>query len=85
MAAFSDLIHSLGTLLGGRSVGKALLALGLAVCVYQVCRRWYVRRLVARKFRGKVVLITGASSGLGEGDSVVVDVFCTVQILFLQL
>lgn len=67
MAVFSDLVHSLGSLLGGRSVGKALLVVGLAVCVYQVWRRWYVKRLVASRFRGKVVLITGASSGLGEG------------------
>lgn len=64
MGLFLDAVQ---TMLGGRSVGKALLVAGLVLCLYQVYRRWYVGRLVASKFRGKVVLITGASSGLGEG------------------
>lgn len=51
----------------GRSVGRALLVLGLAVCVYQAYRRWRMRRNLQR-LAGKVVLITGASSGLGEGE-----------------
>lgn len=50
----------------GRSVGKVLLVVGLAVAAYQVYRRWRQRRALS-KLCGKVVLITGASSGLGEG------------------
>ena len=66
--AFSEFFHAFSSLLTGRSgVGKALLLIGLATCVYQVWRRWRTRQLLAKKFRGKVVLITGASSGLGEG------------------
>jgi len=49
----------------GKSVGKALLLVGLAVCVWQAYRRWRERRAL-RRLAGKVVLITGASSGLGE-------------------
>ena len=53
----------------GRSLGKALLVVGLAVAAYQVYRRWRQRRALSR-LSGKVVLITGASSGLGEGARV---------------
>lgn len=49
------------------SLGRAFVVVTLAVCVYQVWRRWRDRSAVERKIRGKVVLITGASSGLGEG------------------
>ncbi len=69
-ASISELFHSLSSSLAGRSgVGKVLLLVGLATCVYQVWRRWRTRQLVSKRFRGKVVLITGASSGLGEGKS----------------
>ena len=51
----------------GRGLGKALLVLGLAVVAYQAYKRWKQRRALSR-LRGKVVLITGASSGLGEGE-----------------
>ena len=67
MAGVSDVLGSLSSLLAGRSVGKALLILGLVACLYQVWRKWRTRRLLSTKFRGKVVLVTGASSGLGEG------------------
>ena len=50
----------------GRSVGKALLVIGLAVAAYQVYKRWRQRR-AQNRLAGKVVLITGASSGFGEG------------------
>ena len=50
----------------GRSLGKALLLVGLAVATYQLYRRWRERRALNR-LAGKVVLVTGASSGLGEG------------------
>ena len=49
------------------TVGRVLLVVGLGVCVYQAYRQWRVRRSLAR-LRGRVVLITGASSGLGEGE-----------------
>ncbi len=65
----SGILQSLQCLWAGRSVGKVILFVGLVVCVYQAWKRWYIRRLVTRKFRGKVVLITGASSGLGEGNA----------------
>lgn len=64
-----DVLRGVGSLLAGRSVGKALLVIGLSACVLQLWRKWHTRRLVSKKFRGKVVLITGASSGLGEGVS----------------
>lgn len=51
----------------GRGVWKALLAVGLAVATFQMYKRWRQRRALSR-LAGKVVLITGASSGLGEGD-----------------
>lgn len=57
----------LSALSSGRGAGKALLLLGLIACIYQFWRKWRIKCLVSTKFRGKVVLITGASSGLGEG------------------
>lgn len=50
----------------GRSVGRALLAVGLVVCAWQAYKQWRARR-AAKSLAGQVVLITGASSGLGEG------------------
>ena len=55
------------SLWSGRSVGKALLVVGLAACLYQAWRKWYIKRLLFKRLGGKVVFITGASSGLGEG------------------
>jgi dehydrogenase/reductase SDR family protein 7B len=49
----------------GRGLGKALLMLGLVVAAYQAYKRWKRQRALSR-LSGKVVLITGASSGLGE-------------------
>ena len=49
------------------NLGRAFVVVTLALCVYQLWRRWRERRAIHRKVRGKVVLITGASSGLGEG------------------
>ena len=59
--------HAVRQIWGGRSLGKTLLLLGVAVVAYQAYRRWRRRRALSR-LRGKVVLITGASSGLGEGE-----------------
>lgn len=61
-------LQAVKTLWTDRSVGKALLILGLAACVYQAWRKWRAGKQLS-KLRGKVVLITGASSGLGEGKS----------------
>ena len=67
MSGIVTLYQAVQSSWASRSVGKALLIVGLAVCIYQALRRWYLKRLVGKKFRGKVVLITGASSGVGEG------------------
>ena len=59
-------LQAVRNLWSNRSIGKALLIFGLAACMYQAWRRWRARKQLCR-LRGKVVLITGASSGLGEG------------------
>lgn len=64
MEAAGYVIHNS---LAGRNVGRVLLVIGIAVCAYQAYRRWRLRRALSR-LAGKVVLITGASSGLGEGE-----------------
>lgn len=48
------------------SIGKAVVLVGIVACFYQLYRRWRRKRAI-KKLAGKVVLITGASSGLGEG------------------
>ena len=48
-------------------MGKTLLMVGVALAAYQAYKRWRRRRALSR-LSGKVVLITGASSGLGEGE-----------------
>lgn len=73
-----DAIHSVWS---KRSVGKALLVVGLAVAVYQVYSKWQARRLLRQKIREKVVLITGASSGLGEG----IYMCCNCQPLIISV
>ncbi|XP_064407016.1 dehydrogenase/reductase SDR family protein 7-like [Halichondria panicea] len=45
---------------------RAVAVLGLALASYRLVRRWWMRRLMGQRVAGKVVLITGASSGLGE-------------------
>lgn len=75
----AEVYRSLGFILCGRS-GKTLLVLGLVVCLYQVWRKWHTKRLVATKFQGKVVMITGASSGLGEGKTVVFWALCATCV-----
>ena len=51
---------------GFASVGKTVVLLGIVACLYQLYRRWKRKRAI-KKLAGKIVLITGASSGLGEG------------------
>ncbi len=48
---------------------RAVAVLGLALASYRLARIWWIRRLMGQRVAGKVVLITGASSGLGEGMS----------------
>jgi hypothetical protein len=67
MERFAAVFRSLGFIFSGRG-GKALLILGLGACIYQLWAKWRTRRLISTRFQGKVVLITGASSGLGEGS-----------------
>ena len=54
------------------NLGRAFVVITLIVCVYQIWIRWRERRAIERNIRGKVVLITGASSGLGEGTHILV-------------
>ncbi len=48
---------------------RAVAVLGLALASYRLARIWWIRRLMGQRVASKVVLITGASSGLGEGMS----------------
>ena len=48
---------------------RAVAVLGLVLALYKLFRKWQNRRLVRERVLGKVILITGASSGLGEGAS----------------
>lgn len=57
------------------SVGKAVVLLGIVTCFYQLYSKWKRKRAI-KKLAGKVVLITGASSGLGEG-SILKIAFCS--------
>jgi len=54
---------------GTRNAGKFLALVTIVACIYQAWRKWYVKKVVLKRLRGKVVLITGASSGLGEGKN----------------
>ena len=79
----SGLLQGLVAARSSRNVGKVLLIVTAAVCIYQAWRRWYAKRIVVKRIRGKVVLITGASSGLGEGKHycyvcIAFDIYCTV-------
>ena len=49
-----------------RTVGQLLAATALVIVLVQAYRKWRTRKAV-RNLAGRVVLITGASSGLGEG------------------
>ena len=51
---------------GVRTVGQLLAATALIIVLVQAYRKWRTRKAV-RNLAGRVVLITGASSGLGEG------------------
>ena len=56
-------------LLQYRTIGQFLLFICAAIGLYQGLKRWRIKRAIA-KLSGKVVLVTGASSGLGEGTCV---------------
>ncbi len=49
-----------------RTFGQLLLLLAALAGAYRAYKKWRTYRAV-RRVAGKVVLITGASSGLGEG------------------
>ena len=53
-------------LLQYRTIGQFLLFVCAAIGLYRGLKRWRIGRAIA-KIPGKVVLVTGASSGLGEG------------------
>ena len=52
--------------MGLRTVGQLLAAAALVAVLVQAYKKWRTRRSI-RKLAGRVVLVTGASSGLGEG------------------
>lgn len=68
--AMEMLSHALRQIWTGRGLGKTLLMVGVMVAAYQAYKRWRRRRALSR-LSGKVVLITGASSGLGEGGKAI--------------
>lgn len=51
---------------------RAVAVLGLVLALYKLFRKWRNRRLVRERVLGKVVLVTGASSGLGEGTVILI-------------
>ena len=51
---------------GVKTVGQLLVIFVTVAAFYRAYRRWKTYRAI-RRVAGKVVLITGASSGLGEG------------------
>ena len=54
---------------GLKTVGQFLVLLAGLTALYKTYRRWRTYKAV-RKLAGKVILITGASGGLGEGIQV---------------
>lgn len=49
-----------------RTFGQLLLLVATLTAIYKAFRKWRLRRAI-RRLSGKVILVTGASSGLGEG------------------
>ena len=52
---------------GDRGVAKLLLLCGVLLFCYRKYKAWRIRRRY-KAIEGKVILLTGASSGLGEGS-----------------
>ena len=52
---------------GIRTIGQLLVVLVAVAAFYRAYKRWRTIRAI-RRIASKVVLITGASSGLGEGN-----------------
>lgn len=72
------------------SAGKAFLVAVSLVAIYQAYCKVRTRWLLRQRIRGKVVLITGASSGLGEGMEALVGVMwqscgCIYVCVFIKL
>jgi len=57
---------------GDRGVAKLLLLFGLLVLCYRKYKSWKISRRY-KSIEGKVILLTGASSGLGEGTIITID------------
>ena len=51
-----------------KTFAKLLLVIGALAAAYKAYRKWKLNRAI-RNLSGKVVLITGASSGIGEGEN----------------
>ena len=49
-----------------KTFGQLLLLVATLTALYKAFRKWRLRRAI-RRLSGKVILVTGASSGLGEG------------------
>ena len=60
-----------------KTFGQLLLLVATLTAIYKAFRKWRLRRAI-RRLSGKVILVTGASSGLGEGKKMwlVIEINC---------
>lgn len=71
-------------MLGVKTFGQYVVLLIAVVAAYRAYKRWRTYKAI-RKVAGKVVLVTGASSGLGEGTILFVcaEVWLIIVFLFI--